>query len=652
MSIEAWTVILDPAAAIENRVELNLNTSAIRVQQAGIDWGEAKIAPYLAEQQYGEYPVSFRVPNRIVTIPLGLGMGVNEGEAGEEKARAELQEKVGTLQREGGVLLRQRGSGEPLYADIANASLTLPDKWAESGGIEVEAQLVLECLPDFYGPEQALEKAEGAGFIDVVLQHAHANAVIAGDQAARTTISLHNPSANDQRGLLWCVRSKHYSSAATAKLAYGAEVMTPINGAAEASHSGAYGGKWVTLAEPIVGVWQPMLVTDLSAGKEQLTHTGSYRVWARCYAGAAGQRVRLSWSLDDATVPTQNEAITFPAASAFYLVDLGTVTLGEAPVGTHWWRGAIEVETGGATAAFSIDEVFLIALDDAAGKLQTTLAPSLTTLSREVAPAKGEEKSSLKSGRSWSNAANLVAPERGNGSAYATTTLEDPSNEASAAIVANSCGLGIPSGATIEGIAVKLACALASGGTRDNYATGHLQLLKAGALAGTAKTFPIYRGITNEVNEGGATSLWGTTWTAAQVSESAFGFAFWIVQNEFITGSVAYEATRAEVTVYFALSGGFPTIHDAVVLASRNAALRYDGCFREDATSEGYVSVAQTEGDLPRLPPSGMEDKPVELFVKGTHGGFLTPEEEGEPDSTIDTLEATVSYQPSYIGRT
>ena len=210
----SYAIAIDAPAAISGRTELNLNSGAIQTDHTGVDWGEAQIKAYLAEGRFGESPVSYRVPNRIVTIPLGLGMN-NSGET-EEEARRKLSEKVGLLQREGGVLMRQRAGGEPTYADIVTASLTVPDVYGETGGVEPNVVLRLECLPDFYKEQQELDLIEEEGQVVKVLQQGGKQAVIAGDYPARAWIKLTNPSANDQHGLIWGVRSKVRSDRACA----------------------------------------------------------------------------------------------------------------------------------------------------------------------------------------------------------------------------------------------------------------------------------------------------------------------------------------------------------------------------------------------------------------------------------------------------
>lgn len=84
---------------------------------------------------------------------------------------------------------------------------------------------------------------------------------------------------------------------------------------------------------------------------------------------------------------------------------------------------------------------------------------------------------------------------------------------------------------------------------------------------------------------------------------------------------------------------------DAVLHANQSAELRTDGNYRQDATGTAYGPVA-TLGDLPRLPPSGPENRTAEIILKASRGDL-----EALPDSGIDDLTATVTYRPCWLFR-
>lgn len=633
--MSAWTVILDPSEEIENRAELNLNTGPISVE--GIDWGDAQVQAYMADQQrWGSAPVSYRVPNRIVTIQLLLGAEANGTVASEEEVRAKLQQKVALFQREGGVLKRQREGGEAMYADIVTAVLTAPDVYGETAGIEPHVVLKLECLPDFYGAPVELDVIEGEGQIDAVLTQAGAQAVIAGDHPARAWIVLKNVSSHDQHGLLWSFRSKHYDSSPTASLVLDASRLTPINGAKEEAHVGAYEGKWVALSESSPSQWTPMLITDLVSTKSQLTHAGSYRVWARVY-GATRQNVRLVWSVDDSSVQTTNAAVAPSASSSLSIIDLGIVNLSAPPSGSHWWRGIVQVL--GEAGLFAVDRLWLQSLDDAAGVLVGNGIPAGASLSGSKVAGTGENNAVIYSGTAWAEPTGLT---RTSGE-MAKVTLSYSSK--SDALLADQYGFAVPSGALVHGVEALAELVIVGEGLYHVGPTLTIHLVNEGSIIGNSGEWSESGG---QLVAGGPVSSWGVSLTPAVVNSPSFGAAFHASTGSVASGSVALR--NARLVVYYSYAG-VEIEQDAVAYAGREALVRFDGALREDKSSTALVPVGKQTGDLVRLPPSGLEGRPVELLIKGTHGVPVTATQAGETDSTIDALSAQVFYRPTYIGR-
>jgi hypothetical protein len=56
--------------------------------------------------------------------------------------------------------------------------------------------------------------------------------------------------------------------------------------------------------------------------------------------------------------------------------------------------------------------------------------------------------------------------------------------------------------------------------------------------------------------------------------------------------------------------------------------------------------MASVVGDLPRVPPSGIEQRPVELFLLLTPGDLATL-----PDSSRNSFTAQIKYRPVYLHR-
>ena len=158
MPASAISIILDPSEVADSRTELNINSGAIRVASEGPDWGDAAIAAALADRKFGSVPVGYRIPNRIVTIPL-----IVQAVSGTtfNQAQTKLQQKVARFQDEGGWLKRVSSNGTTkLYADVVNAALTFPDPRFQD--VEGSVVLTLECLPDFYGSESSAARLVSA----------------------------------------------------------------------------------------------------------------------------------------------------------------------------------------------------------------------------------------------------------------------------------------------------------------------------------------------------------------------------------------------------------------------------------------------------------------------------------------------------------
>ena len=144
----AETIVLDPTEVATARTQFDLTPF---IDAAGPDWGDAAITQYLAEANRGQIPVDYRVPNRTITIPLNV---MARGTVTFDQARSQIQAKAGLMQREGGWLKRVTSGGTAVFADITNATLKYGGGWSQAyKSYDVDASLVLEAIPDFYGAE-------------------------------------------------------------------------------------------------------------------------------------------------------------------------------------------------------------------------------------------------------------------------------------------------------------------------------------------------------------------------------------------------------------------------------------------------------------------------------------------------------------------
>lgn len=637
-----FVVQLDPPAVATNRTMLDLNTGPICIGgpaggATGIDWGQAAITAYETQQgQYGNSPSDFVIPNRTVTIQMLLGA---DDSGTEEQARSQLQQKVALLQREGGHILRQRNGGPAMYADIVNATLGIPDIFGATGGVEPNVQLILECLPDFYGDEITLDSVTATGHSEAVLKQSGTQAIIEGDYPARCRVVITDTSGNDQKSLLWGVRSRHYASGAVNALVYEAEALTPIDGAAVATLSGASGAQVITQSLS-GGIWTPVLSTNLLGGA-QLTHQGSYAVWARCHSATAVPYLRLAWGVADIAHPVYNDRVQLPAAGGFYLVNLGPIRLDVPPSASSLaWTGVIQAISGANGDDISIDCLYLQPLDEAAGRLIAVQSPSTIGSTATNNPTTYADNAAVGS-VAWSSPDFATVKD----GTSALAALTSPSNTQSHYLELTGYGFTIPNAATIAGISVTVTRSSRFGHITD----ANLRLVKAGTVqttdrADTATPWPA--GSNVDRTYGGSTDLWGSAWTPSDINNSGFG----VVLSAAVVPGGSWNDNAAvdciTITVAYATTGGFVQVQDAVVYANQAAEARSEGAYRKTSTGASWGVVALELGDLTRIPPSGMENRAAQLLVKPSRGDLASI-----ADAGLDAFTAQVIYRPCWLSR-
>lgn len=143
----------------------------------------------------------------------------------------------------------------------------------------------------------------------------------------------------------------------------------------------------------------------------------------------------------------------------------------------------------------------------------------------------------------WVNPGNITAED-----ASVSTFLAfgaDTSNY----LKATNFGFSIPSGATIDGILVEILIT-------DNGGTGlddRVRIVKGGTISTT--DLSTGAGIPNAeayVSYGGATNLWGESWTDSDINASNFGVVYAAVTTEF----TSVQVNTIRVTVYYTSAAG------------------------------------------------------------------------------------------------
>jgi hypothetical protein len=296
--------------------------------------------------------------------------------------------------------------------------------------------------------------------------------------------------------------------------------------------------------------------------------------------------------------------------------------------------------------------VFFQPLDETAGKLTYVSVPPASSLATSGATVNGASPQGM-AGTVVNDAAigtrvwiGSVATLTASLQTLDNTSFDTISTTAQTTewLKATNYGFAVPTGSTIVGIQVNVYYAE---DTAAAYTTSvrlsKASTVQAGAPATSVTTNwhpldPSGRLLTS----GGPTDLWGAAWTASDINNTGFGAAFSYAS----TLLQQLEVTYIGMIVYYTLGAGFTVARDAVIYASKTAELRTEGMFRSDAGGTIYAPVSQVTGDLPRVPPSGLESRPVQVFVKPTRGDLSTL-----ADSGLDSLSVIPKVCPSYLFR-
>lgn len=122
----------------------------------------------------------------------------------------------------------------------------------------------------------------------------------------------------------------------------------------------------------------------------------------------------------------------------------------------------------------------------------------------------------------WSNPTNITASD--NSSAAAISTANETTNW----LTATNFGFSIPTGATIEGIVFEFErnASTLTGARHVNDSL--IQSIKSGTIGGSDRSDSVTDWPTATdvfYSYGGASDLWGQTWTPADINASNFGVA-------------------------------------------------------------------------------------------------------------------------------
>jgi len=679
-TIRKERLVLDPAElATGGRSELDLHSGAIQVREGGIDWGQAEVEAFMAQHELGESPVDYRLPNRVITVPLVLG-----AEGDFDAARIDLQAKVSRINEEGGWLKRELigGSygeaGARLYCDLVKATLKYGDSTlAASNGVDPDAELVLEALPDFYGDPVEGPLFEGSGDATSTLQ-------VKGNLPGRVDLAVYEESAHDQRGLAWGFRSRNYSSASTARLAYNAEALHPLGNASLGKLTGAYGGKAIT--NSLGSEWTPVLDNTMSGAYP--THVGLYDVWVRVWCTEPGRLwLRFLYDVGDLIDPTVNEPVQVPGrTNEFYLLNLGQVNLREAPVGPHRWIGMVQGRKAVAVGRWvSIDRIWYLPADEGSGVLRSSLSYKMGT-GGFTARDRFYEREGFLTGRAADLGGTYVALAGSDTTDFTvepifltmSTQRTAVSDTGSFANSRKGRAVGLPLSMTDTSFAYSFSIT----GDTTNVKFGQMVrvsgakkylLIYFERIAGSDEWVPRVWKQNEESGTIVSQPVELTVEFPSSGSEVSGRLLTHVVDDQVTVltapaGSEDFEvALRArDNDLAGALSSGGVYIfdensgagactrrysnfaawapnRDAAVFAGRDAHLTSEGLFRRDRGGAVLGEMSYAQSDLPRVPFSGTENRPVEAILKPSRGAF-----DEVPDSGIDKVAARLTYRPCW----
>lgn len=679
-------VFLDPVeVAVEGRTQINIHEGAIQVGPDGPDWGDYAVEQFKAKRESGEIPIGETVPNRIINIPLTLGASGDF-----DAARIALQAWVGEVNNSGGGWLKREmkgGSygeaGKKLFSDIIKATLHLGDGTSQASiGIDPDAHLELEALPEFYAPR------EEAGSIEATAAGAKA-IIVKGNLPARAEITVLDKSGNVQRGLAWAARCLNYSNASTAAWTLQAEALTPLEAAVEASQTGASGN--TVRHGNLATNWTPVLSTNLKAGT-YLTHKGLYDVWARVYTTSSKHPwLRLVYGIGDQVAPSENMQVQVPGTNGWYLVYLGQADLRPSPYGTHRWIGIVQARGPSGGENVDIDSLYFFCADEASGILSAPSTPDVPSTGYSArdrylqAAGALTGKTAETSGKVYAQVAGSAATDFNvNASHYVErATKTDAGTIASPFFVGRAVGLSLALADQMAELSIEWSQQIEGSNTLQ---TG--VLLKASNASNYVRVFltnnPDPGGVGNsvpgvgiEVRRAGEQMVYGIesiNGVQAPVLSQAILRAGIIGDDLFVflndqpvplttgagtglpidrdklsllpAGGVyladANESGSAVTRRYRDLKVWVPT-QDAVLYANRSAKLSHLGMYRQDSTGTAYGPVAYPGSDLVRLPASGPAERPVEIAVKPSRGDFAAL-----ADSGLDKFQASLAYWPCW----
>lgn len=186
----------------------------------------------------------------------------------------------------------------------------------------------------------------------------------------------------------------------------------------------------------------------------------------------------------------------------------------------------------------------------------------------------------------WGNPSNILSSN----DLYAAATVR---NNASHYLVATDFDFAIPSGATIDGIEVRVE--LQSTGSPSNVIDNAVRIVKGGSIGTTDKSSPTRWsfGTDAERTYGSSSDKWSETWTAADINSTNFGFA--ISAKETNNSQSNAQVDHIQITVHYTPVAQAPTVTtSAATSIGENSATLNGSANPNGQTTTGWFRYSTT----------------------------------------------------------
>lgn len=205
----------------------------------------------------------------------------------------------------------------------------------------------------------------------------------------------------------------------------------------------------------------------------------------------------------------------------------------------------------------------------------------------------------------WTN------PDRAQTSNNSDASVSLNDNQLSDGLVCYDYGFAVPGGATVLGIVVNVERASSGGGSPRRDA---LMVVLKGFVAAPAdrSTTTNYTGTDVVEPHGGATDLWGTTWTPAEINDAGFGIGFASQKAGTAGGASTVTVDHISIDVHYSSAPAAPNLTspaDGAVVTTSNPTFTWSAAADPDGDTVTYQIQADDSGcgfASPELDQSGV----------------------------------------------